>query len=82
MFSVIMRNPKYRKPFWKKILGVKISHIEYPKSQETIDITADAKSVRLDIYVEGAEKYSVQCRDADCREQKSAKENTLLSGND
>lgn len=58
MFSVIMRNPKYCKPFWKEILGVKISHIEYPKSQETIDITADAKSVRLDIYVEDAEKYS------------------------
>ena len=68
MFSVIMRNPKYCKPFLERILGVKISHIEYPKSQETIDITADAKSVRLDIYVEDAEKYSVQCRDADCRE--------------
>lgn len=52
MFSVIMRNPRYCKPFLECILGVKISHIEYPKSQETIDITADAKSVRLDIYVE------------------------------
>ena len=34
---------------------MKISHIEYPKSQETIDITADVKSVRLDIYVEDTE---------------------------
>ena len=55
MFSVIMRNPRYCKPFLECILGVKISHIEYPKSQETIDITADAKSVRLDIYVEDSE---------------------------
>lgn len=47
-----MRNPKFCKPFLERILGVKISRIEYPKSQETIDISADAKSVRLDIYVE------------------------------
>lgn len=52
MFSVIMRNPKFCKPFLERILGIKISRIEYPKSQETIDIFADAKSVRLDIYVE------------------------------
>lgn len=52
MFGVIMRNPKYCKPFLETILGIKISHIEYPKSQETIDLSSDAKSVRLDIYVE------------------------------
>lgn len=52
MFGVVMRNPKYCKPFLETILGIKISHIEYPKSQETIDIIADAKSVRLDVYVE------------------------------
>lgn len=52
MFSVIMRNPKFCKPFLERVLDIKISHIEYPKSQETIDLSADAKSVRLDIYVE------------------------------
>ena len=52
MFSVIMRNPKFCKPFLERVLEIKISRIEYPKSQETIDISADAKSVRLDIYVE------------------------------
>lgn len=52
MFSIVMRNPKYCKPFLERILGVKISRIEYPKVQETIDIAANAKSVRLDIYVE------------------------------
>ena len=46
MFSVIMRNPKFCKPFLERILGIKISRIEYPKSQETIDISADAKSVQ------------------------------------
>ena len=52
MFGVVMRDPKYCKPFLETILGIKISHIEYPKSQETIDLSADAKSVRLDVYVE------------------------------
>lgn len=62
MFSVIMRNPKFCKYFLERILGVKISYIEYPKSQETIDISADAKSVRLDIYVEDGKEivYNVE----------------------
>ena len=51
MFGIIMRNPKYCKPFLETILGIKISHIEYPESQEVIDLSSDAKSVRLDIYV-------------------------------
>ena len=52
MFGVIMRNPRFCKPFLERILNIRISYIEYPKSQETIDLSADAKSVRLDIYVE------------------------------
>ena len=51
IFGVIMRNPKYCKPFLETILNIKISDIKYPKTQQTIDITADAKSVRLDVYV-------------------------------
>ena len=47
----------------------KISRIEYFKSQETIDIAADAKSVRLDIYVEDAENtvYNVEMQTAENR---------------
>ena len=59
VFSVIMRNPRFCKTFLERILGIKISRIEYPRSQETIDISADAKSVRLDIYVEdGKDRFS------------------------
>lgn len=52
MFGVVMRNPRYCKPFLETILGIRISHLEYPASQQTIDLSADAKSVRLDVYVE------------------------------
>ncbi|MCM1083097.1 MAG: Rpn family recombination-promoting nuclease/putative transposase [Clostridium sp.] len=62
IFGVIMRNPKYCKPFLETILGIKISDIKYPKTQETIDITANAKSVRLDVYVEDEERivYNIE----------------------
>ncbi len=52
MFCIIMKDPKYCKPFLETVLGVKINHIEYPSSQESIDLSLDAKSVRLDVYVE------------------------------
>lgn len=69
MFSVIMRNPKFCKPFLERILGIRISRIEYPKSQETIDISADAKSVRLDIYVEDGNEtvYNIEMQTTENR---------------
>ena len=61
MFSMIMRDPKYCRPFLERILDMKISHIEYPRSQETIDLSADAKSIRLDLYAESSEAvYNVE----------------------
>ncbi len=62
IFGIIMRNPKYCKPFLETILGIKISDIKYPKTQKTIDITAGAKSVRLDVYVEDEENtvYNIE----------------------
>ena len=69
MFSVIMRNPRFCKPFLERILNIKISSIEYPKSQETIDISADAKSVRLDIYVEDGKEtvYNIEMQTTENR---------------
>ena len=58
MFSVIMRDPRYVKPFLETILGIKIAKIEYPDVQKNIDIAAGAKGIRLDVYVED-EKHTV-----------------------
>ena len=58
MFSVIMRDPKYVKPFLETILRIKIAKIEYPEVQKNIDIAAGAKGIRLDVYVED-EKHTV-----------------------
>lgn len=34
MFGIVMRDPKYCKPFLETILNIKISRIEYPKDQK------------------------------------------------
>ena len=52
MFGIVMRDPKYCKPFLETILNIKISRIEYPEDQKTINLSLDAKSIRLDVYVE------------------------------
>ena len=54
IFSKVMRNPKLCKAFLEYILEERIAYIEYPDYQKTIDLTVDAKSVRLDVYVEDA----------------------------
>ena len=52
MFSKVMRNSDLCKQFLEYVLDIKIASIAYPDYQKVIDISVDAKSVRLDIYVE------------------------------
>ena len=48
-----MQDPKLCKELLQRILpGLKIDHIEYPETQKAIRPDIDAKSVRLDVYVE------------------------------
>lgn len=55
--------------FFRTDIWHQISRIEYPKSQETIDISADAKSVRLDIYVEDGKEtvYNIEMQTTENR---------------
>jgi len=46
-----MLNEKLCKKLLEVILDIEIYRIEYPEEQKAIDISADAKSVRLDVYV-------------------------------
>ena len=52
MFGAVMRDPRRCKPLLELILDVKIRHIEYPELQKAINERYDAKSIRLDVYVE------------------------------
>ena len=62
MFGIVMREPKYCKPFLETILNLKIARIEYPEDQKTINLSLDGKGVRLDVYVEDAEQtvYNIE----------------------
>ncbi len=55
MFGTVMADPEYCKPFLETILGVKIQKLEYPERQKTIDLTVNAKSIRMDVYIEDGE---------------------------
>ncbi len=52
IFGIVMRKPEYCKPCLERILGIRIRQIRFPEGQKVLDVSADAKSVRLDIYVE------------------------------
>lgn len=51
MFAKVMRNRKLCKKLLEVILDVEIERIEYPEEQKSIDISRDARSVRLDVYI-------------------------------
>lgn len=51
LFGKVMRNPELCKRTIEVILGIEIDRIDYLEEQKTIDMSLDAKSVRLDVYV-------------------------------
>lgn len=67
MFGAVMRDPKRCKPLLEHILGVKIKEIKYPELQKVIDNAMEAKSIRLDVYVEDADNtvYNIEIQTTD-----------------
>ena len=56
MFGAVMRNEHICKGVIERLLQIKIAHIEYPNLQKDISPFYSQKGVRLDVYVEGADK--------------------------
>ena len=52
LFQKVMRNKRLCKKLIEKILQIKIRDITYPEEEKTIQMGMDAKSIRLDVYVE------------------------------
>lgn len=52
MFCKVMQNKKICKQLLETILEIKINAIRFPEKQKIIDLVVDAKSVRLDVFVE------------------------------
>ena len=52
MFGKVMQDAELCKGLLQRILpDLEIDHVEYPEAQKSIRPDADAKSVRLDVYV-------------------------------
>lgn len=56
MFAKVMRDKELCKMLLERLLQIKIKDLKYVDAQKTIDISYDAKSVRLDVYVEGDDR--------------------------
>ncbi len=52
MFAKVMLNEKLCKQLLEIVLGIKIKNINYPELQKSMNPDYDAKSVRLDVYVD------------------------------
>ncbi len=55
LFKHIMQNEEICKGVLESVLGVKIEKIVYKEVEKELDLSLDAKSVRLDVYVEDQE---------------------------
>lgn len=56
IFAKVMRDKEICKAVLEKLLHIKVKDLEYVEEQKTIDISYDAKSVRLDVYVEDSDR--------------------------
>ena len=70
LFGKIMRNPEICKRLIELILDIQIDHIEYPENQKVIDLTHDARSIRLDVYVKDSDNtvYDIEMQATDTKE--------------
>lgn len=71
LFGRIMRNPELCKELLQRILPeLEIDHVEYPELQKGIKPDIDAKSVRLDVYVNDGKNtvYDIEMQTTDSKE--------------
>lgn len=71
LFGKVMQNPSLCKELLQRILpDLKIDHIEYPELQKTIKPDADAKSIRLDVYIKDNKNvvYNIEMQASDTKE--------------
>lgn len=71
MFGKVMQDAELCKGLLQRILpDLEIDHLEYPEAQKAIRPDADAKSVRLDVYVRDGKGtvYDIEMQMADTKE--------------
>ncbi len=80
LFGIIMRNPKYCKPFLETILNVRISRIEYPEGQKPSTYLSMPK---VSVWISMLQIMPTPFITSKCKKRitpESSKAHTLLSG--
>ena len=68
MFAKVMRDKKLCKKLLERLLQTKVSDIVYLEEQKSINIEKDAKSIRLDVYIEeGNRVFDLEMQTTDKR---------------
>lgn len=68
MFAKVMRDKKLCKKLLERLLQTKIRDIVYLEEQKSINIEKDAKSIRLDVYIEdGNRVFDLEMQTTDKR---------------
>ena len=57
LFAKVMRDKRLCKKLLERLLQTKIKDIVYLEEQKSIDIEKDAKSIRLDVYIEEGTRF-------------------------
>ena len=61
IFAKVMKDKEICKELIETLLNIKIKEIKYITEQKSINIRYDAKSIRLDVYVEAENKiYNIE----------------------
>lgn len=69
IFAKVMRDKTICQEVLERLLQIKISDIVYLEEQKTVDIAFDAKSVRLDVYVEDGKRiFDIEMQTANNRD--------------
>ena len=65
MFCRVLSDADVCGEFIERLLGIKVSRIEYVQPQKDVRITPDARGVRFDVYVCAGQRQDFRHRGAD-----------------
>lgn len=66
VFRRVMRDPETARTFLERVLHLKIERVVYCNTEQVVDMSLEAKSVRLDLYVRDSDRvYNVEMQSQD-----------------
>ena len=80
--KILEQKPALCRELLELVLDRKVGELVGVNPQKPIEITANGKGVRFDVYAEGERQYNLRHRDAERQYRFYRQEEPLFSGND